>query len=96
MELHTLSGALGTGIVIVGYISQVVRLLHTHHAEGVSGRAYVLWAVASAFLLIHARGMGSLVFTVLTISQMVACVLIAAVATIYRRSESPRGAADGM
>ena len=96
MELHTLSGALGTGIVIAGYVSQVARLLHTHRAEGVSGRSYVLWAVASGFLLIHARGMGSVVFTVLSISQIVACILIAAVATLYRRSESPREAADGM
>jgi len=96
MELHTLSGALGTGIVISGYISQVARLVHTHRAEGVSGRTYVLWAVASGFLLIHARGMRSVVFTVLSISQILACILIATLATIYRRSESPRGAADGM
>lgn len=57
MELHTLSGSLGTGIVIGGYISQVARLVRTHRTEGVSVRAYVLWAVASGLLLVHARGM---------------------------------------
>jgi hypothetical protein len=77
MELHTLSGFLGTGIVAGGYISQIARLVRTHRAEGVSGRAYLLWAVASGLLLVHARGMRSVVFTVLTISQILGCVLIA-------------------
>ena len=86
MELHTLSGFLGTGIVIGGYISQVVQLVRRHHAEGVSVRSYLLWAVASGLLLIHARGMRSVVFTVLMISQILGCVLIATMATIYRRN----------
>jgi hypothetical protein len=96
MELHTLSGFLGTGIVAGGYISQLVRLVRTHRAEGVSGRAYLLWAVASGLLLVHAMGMRSLVFTVLTISQIFGCVLIATLSTIYRRLESPGGAAGSM
>jgi hypothetical protein len=96
MELHALSGFLGTGIVAGGYISQLARLVRTHRAEGVSGRAYLLWAVASGLLLAHAMGMRSLVFTVLTISQMLGCVLIAILATIYRRLKSPGGAAGSM
>jgi hypothetical protein len=86
MELHTLSGSLGTGIIVGGYISQVARLVRTHRAEGVSGGTYLLWAVASGLLLIHARGMRSVVFTVLMISQILGCVLIATMATIYRRN----------
>ena len=85
MELHTLSGFLRTGIVAGGYISQLARLARTHCAEGVSGRSYLLWAAASVLLLVHAMGMRSLVFTVPTISQIFGCVLIAALATIYRR-----------
>ena len=85
MKLHMLSGSLGTGIVVGGYIYQVARLVRTHRAEGVSGRAYLLWAVASGLLLVHAMGMQSVVFTVLMISQIICCVLIAAMATIYRR-----------
>ena len=96
MELHTLSGFLGTGIVAGGYISQLVRLVRTHRAEGVSGRAYLLWAVASGLLLVHASGMRSVVFTVLMISQILGCVLIATMATIYRRFEPPGGAAGSM
>jgi len=85
MELNTLSGSLGAGIVVGGYISQVARLVRTHSAEGVSGRTYILWAVASGLLLIHARGMRSVVFTVLMISQILGCIVIATMATIYRR-----------
>ena len=49
MELHTLSGSLGTGIIVGGYISQVARLVRTHRAEGVSGRSYFLWAVRPGY-----------------------------------------------
>ena len=93
MELHIFSGFLGTGIVAGGYISQLARLVRTHRAEGVSGKAYLLWAVASGLLLATAMGMRSLVFTLLTIFQILGCVLIATLATIYRRFESPDGAA---
>jgi hypothetical protein len=93
LELHTLSGFLGTGIVPGGYMSQLARLVRTHRAEGVSAKAYLLWAVASGLLLVNAMGMRSLVFTVLTISQILGCVLIATLATIYRRLEPPGGRA---
>ena len=96
MELHLLCGCLGTGIVIGGYISQVVQLVRRHHAEGVSVRSYLLWAVASGLLLVHALNIRSQTFTVLTMFQVLACVLIAILATIYRRSASPGGAAGSM
>ena len=54
------------------------------------------WAVASGLLLVHAMGMQSVVFTVLMISQIICCVLIAALATIYRRFGSPGGDAGSM
>jgi hypothetical protein len=41
-------------------------------------------------------GMQSVIFTVLMISQIICCVLIAAMATIYRRVGSPGGAAGSM
>jgi hypothetical protein len=93
VKLHALSGALGTGIVIGGYIYQVVTLLRTHRAEGVSATANLLWAVASGLLMVHAMGMRSVIFTVLMLSEIVCCILIATMATIYRRLESPGGAA---
>ena len=85
MELHMLSGFLGTVLVIGGYIPQVARLVRTQNAEGVSGRTYLFWAVASGLLLVHAWSMRSVVFTALMVSQILGCVLIATLATIYRR-----------
>jgi hypothetical protein len=96
MVLHTLGGFLGTGIVAGGYISQLARLIRTRRAEGVSRRTYLLSAVASGLLLAHAMGMRSSVFTALMIAQIFGCVLIATLATIYRRFESPGKAAGSM
>ena len=84
MKLHMLSGSLGTGIVMVGYITQVVKMARARRAEGVSAKAHLAWAGASGLLLVHAMGMESLVFTVLMASQILCCVLIAAMAIIYR------------
>jgi len=92
MKLHAVSGALGTGIVVSGYIYQVARLVRTHRAEGVSAPSHLLWALASGLLMVHAMGMRSVVFTVLMLSEIVCCLLIATMATIYRRFESPGGA----
>jgi|GraSoi2013_115cm_1033766.scaffolds.fasta_scaffold77056_2 hypothetical protein len=90
MDLHTLSGAVGTGIVIGGYVNQIARLARTRRADGVSIPSYLLWAAASALLLVHARGIGSAVFTVLTIFQFVACLLIAALASWFREPSQGR------
>ena len=58
MVLHTLSGAVGTGIVIIAYVPQFVRIARTRRAADVSIPTYLLWAAGSALLLIHAMGMG--------------------------------------
>lgn len=79
-----------------GYIYLVARLVRTHRAGGVSTTAHLLWAAASGLLLVHAMGMESAVFTVLMIPQIICCVLIATMATIYRRFESPGPAAGSV
>ena len=79
-----------------GYIYLVARLVRTHRAGGVSATAHVLWAVASGLLLVCATGMESVVFTVLMTSQILSCVLLATMATIYRRFESPGPAAGSV
>ena len=85
MELHTLSGFVGTGIIIIAYIPQFVRIARTRHAADVSIPTYLLWAAGSALLLVHAMGMGSAVFTVLTLFQIVACLLIIALALWFKK-----------
>lgn len=85
MVLHALSGVVGTGIIIVAYVPQVVRLARTRRAADVSIPTYLLWAAGSALLLVHARGMRSPVFTALTTFQIAACLSVIALAVWFRK-----------
>jgi ABC-type uncharacterized transport system permease subunit len=88
MALHTLSGAIGAGIIIVGYFVEITRLVRTRRSDGVSILSYLLWSVASGLLLVHARGMWSMVFIVLTTFQALSCLLIAVLASRFRLAEA--------
>lgn len=90
MVLHTLSGAVGTGIVIMAYVPQFVRIARTRRATDVSVPTYLLWAAGSALLLVNAMGMRSAVFTVLTLFQIIACLLIVALSLWFRKGRQRR------
>jgi uncharacterized protein with PQ loop repeat len=91
MVIHALSGVVGTGIIIVAYVPQVVRLARTRHAADVSIPTYLLWAAGSALLFVHAWAMRSPVFTALTIFQIFACLLIIALALWFKKPRSKAG-----
>jgi hypothetical protein len=88
MALHSLSGAIGTGIIIGGYFIEIARLVRTRRADGLSISSYLLWSAASWLLLVHAMGMRSTVFVVLTTFQAVSCLLIAVLALRFRLAET--------
>ena len=88
MALHTLSGAIGTAIIICGYFIEIARLVHTRRADGVSISSYLLWSAAYWLLLVHAMGMRSTVFTVLTTFQALSCLLIGVLASRFRLAEA--------
>ena len=88
MALHTLSGAIGTVIIIGGYFIEIARLVRTRRADGVSVSSYLLWSAASGLLLVHAMGMRSTVFIVLTTFQALSCLLIAVLASRFRPAEA--------
>lgn len=88
MALHTLSGAIGTSIIIGGYFIEIARLVRTRRAEGVSISSYLLWSAASGLLLVNAMGMRSTVFIVLTTFQALSCLLIAVLASRFRLAEA--------
>jgi uncharacterized membrane protein YjfL (UPF0719 family) len=56
MALHTLSGAIGAGIIIGGYFVEIARLVRTRRSDGVSILSYLLWSVASGLLLVQCVG----------------------------------------
>jgi hypothetical protein len=88
MALHTLSGAIGTAILIGGYFIEIARLVRTRRADGVSISSYLLWSAASGLLLVHAMGMRSTVFILLTTFQALSCLLIAVLASRFRLEEA--------
>ena len=47
-------GFVGTGLVIVGYIPQIVHLIKEHCTAGISIPAFSLWCGASFLFMIHA------------------------------------------
>jgi uncharacterized protein with PQ loop repeat len=55
-------GFVATGLVIVGYIPQIVHLIKEHCTAGISISAFSLWCMASLFYLIHAVMIGDAVF----------------------------------
>jgi uncharacterized protein with PQ loop repeat len=90
MSLHHLSGhwfgILGTALVIVAYIPQITHLTKMHCGEGVSISAYILWAVASAFLCAYAIIAKEPVFIALQGYHAAACGMILCFGVKYRTS----------
>jgi CHASE2 domain-containing sensor protein len=90
MDLHTLGGTVGTGIIIGGYIPEIAQLVRKRRSEGVSITSYLLWSAASGLLLMHAWHIHSPVFIVLTTFQALACLLIGALAYQFRQGTNAR------
>ena len=84
MTLHTICAAVGTGIIIGGYVPEIAQLIRTRSSSGVSVTSYLLWSVASALLLEHAWHIRSPAFTILTGFQALSCLLIAVLAYWFR------------
>ena len=65
-------GYLGTALVIVAYVPQLVRLVKAHCSTGISVAAYAMWTGSSVLLLIHAIQIASPVFTSIAVAFTVA------------------------
>jgi len=91
MDIHTLSGTVGAGIVMGGYLPQIARLVRTRRSDGVSIPSYLLWSAASGLLLLHAQHIRSPVFTVLTTFQVLCCLFIAVLAWRFRQGRKATG-----
>ena len=83
-----MTGAIGAGIVIGGYFPEIARLVRTRRSDGVSIPSYLLWSAASGLLLVEAWGMRSPVFIVLTTFQALFSLLIAVLASRFRRAKA--------
>jgi uncharacterized protein with PQ loop repeat len=62
MTTTKILGFAATGLVIVGYIPQIVHLIKERCTAGISISAFSLWCTASLLFLIHASMIGDAVF----------------------------------
>ncbi|MGH9659913.1 MAG: SemiSWEET family sugar transporter [Bryobacteraceae bacterium] len=76
MTTSQILGFVGTGLVIVGYIPQIVHLVKERCTAGISIPAFSLWCAASILFLIHAAMIGDAVFVGVQIVNLVAGGLI--------------------
>jgi uncharacterized protein with PQ loop repeat len=65
-------GFVGTGLVIVGYIPQIVHLIKERCTAGISIPAFSLWCLASSLFVIHAAMIRDPVFIVLQTVNLIA------------------------
>ncbi len=76
MTISQILGFVGTGLVIVGYIPQIVHLIKERCTAGISITAFSLWCAASFLFLVHAATIGDAVFVVLQAVNLAAGGLI--------------------
>lgn len=90
---------LGTILVVVAYLPQILHLTGEHCSDGVSLGAWTLWLTADVLILTHAIAMVDVPFLALGSANIGATVLIVVLAWRYRgqkcalhaRSPSPVG-----
>ena len=79
MDMAYIIPALGfIGVLIGGYayLPQIRHLIKEKCSGGISIRAFALWSISSALILINAIYIASLVFIVLGVIQLLASVII--------------------
>ena len=86
MSKTTWVGFVGTALVIVAYLPQVVHLIKERCSWGISLGAYSLWLVAGIFICAHAVNLNDPVFIVLQGYNVVATATIAAFAKKYKQN----------
>ena len=76
MTTTQILGFVATGLVIVGYIPQIVHLIQERCTAGISISAFSLWCTASLLFLVHAAMIGDAVFVGAQTVNLVAAGLI--------------------
>jgi uncharacterized protein with PQ loop repeat len=89
MTTTQILGFVATGLVIVGYIPQIVHLIKERCTAGISISAFSLWCTASLLFLIHAAMIGDAVFVGAQTVNLVAGSLIVALSKRYEGEVCP-------
>jgi uncharacterized protein with PQ loop repeat len=83
MNLSQVSGVLGAGLVIAGYVPQIYHLIKERCTAGLSLPAFVVWCSASLLFLLHATMIRDVVFVGVQIVNLTAGGIIVAFCTKY-------------
>ena len=89
MSTSEVLGFVGTGLVIVGYIPQIVHLITQRCTAGISVPAFSLWCAAAIFFLIHAAMIEDTVFIGVQVVNLVAGGLIVGFCKRYEGEVCP-------
>jgi uncharacterized protein with PQ loop repeat len=86
MSATTWVGFVGTALVIMAYLPQVVHLIKERCSWGISLSAYALWFVAGILICAHALSLNDPVFIVLQGYNVAATATIAVFAKKYKQN----------
>jgi uncharacterized protein with PQ loop repeat len=89
MTTTQILGFVGTALVIVGYIPQIVHLIKERCTAGISLAAFSLWCAASLLFLIHAAVIRDAVFVGVQTVNLVAGGLIVGFCKRYEGEVCP-------
>ena len=89
MTTTQILGFVATGLVIVGYIPQIVHLIKERCTAGISISAFSLWCTASLLFLVHAAMIGDAVFVGAQTVNLVAGGLIVGFCKRYEGEVCP-------
>ena len=86
MKAHIFSvlGFIGTILVAIGYLPQIVHLARERCSAGVSVKAWYLWLLSSVLIAGHAFVVFDLVFIVLQVVNILAIVTVIVLAKRYK------------
>lgn len=85
MQVTQVFGFIGTLLVAVGYLPQIVHMAREGCSAGVSVRAWVCWLISSLLILSHALVLTDVVFVALQAINITAIVCIIVLARRYQR-----------
>jgi uncharacterized protein with PQ loop repeat len=77
-------GVVGTGLVMLAFVPQILLLLRTRRAGALSVKSNALNMTASGLLFAYALLRGDIIFTVVMSYQLVAAIVILALNVRYR------------
>ena len=89
MTISQILGFVATGLVIGGYVPQIVHLVKERCTAGISISAFALWCLASLLFLIHAAMIEDAVFVGVQTVNLVAGGLIVGFCKKYEGEVCP-------